>query len=251
MKFMGFSKGSWLARLALLTLVGLLIASLGILSWPAKGRVWAHDDDDDDDDGRRTKLVWSVKFVCHLNLLGESIEGGPLYTGNTVINVHNPTEKSVKLNKKVVYAIRESARSGLGELEGRNIGLKHGEVLIPNDAFFVDCAEIANVLFPFLEMEMGDGSLEDIFGEGFFLDIFFPFPFDGPNPIYFDGFLVIEAKGTKHRLPLVVNAHHWLIGLIAGTSRQIVQVEPVEVHDKFELCEEEEPEPGCFSPPEP
>ena len=249
MKFIGFSKGSWPARLALLTLVGLLIASLGILNWPAKGRAWAHDDHDQDDDD--TKLVWSVKFVCHLNLLGETIDVGEvLFTGNTVINIHNPTEKDVELNKKVVYAIRESARSGLGELEGRNIGLKHGEVLIPNDAFFVDCAEIATVLFS-LEL------LKDIFGEGFFLDIFFPFPLievyvelkEILDPIYFDGFLVIEAKGTKHHPPLVVNAHHWLIGLIAGTSRQIVQVEPVEVKDKFELCEEEEPGPGCFEPP--
>ena len=83
------------------------------------------------------------------------------------------------------------------------------------------------------------------------------FPGTGPDldfPVYFDGFVVIEAKGTKHRPPLVVNAHHWLIGLIAGTSRQIVQVKPVAVDDKFELCPIEEGDDeveGCVSPPEP
>ena len=237
MRFMGFSNK--VAKISVFALALALVTSLGVVGFPSKA------------DAQRM-MVWSTKFVCHTTHMTDGIEA------NTVINVLNPTENDVEMNKKVVYSFRESlgllgqflggetggactegCAQDIAKLTTLNIGKKFGETLGPNDSFFVDCPEIIDTLTDLLK-------IRDTLFAIFFTDsnsayawpaFTFMEPFASP-PLYVDGFLVIETRKGRRRNfrhpPLIVTAHHWVssFGII---DREIVPTEPIFVRGRFEL----------------
>ena len=236
---MGISKK--MGKIATFALALTLVASFGVVSFPAKAEA-------------AKKLVWATKFVCHTTHIPSEIQA------NTVINVINPTEDPVELNKKVVYSFRESLGIVAGILEGEetcdgfcvegdgasgliglNIGDHFGETLGPNDSFFVDCPEIFRLLNNIKDIR---STLDGIFNNN--SDSVYTWPAFEFNdtaaapPLYVDGFFVIEVAKTgrnnaKTKRPLIVTAHHWIstFGII---DREIVPTDPVKVRGQFKLA---------------
>ena len=95
MRFMRFSKDSLLVRFAALALVGAL-GLFGVIASPGEANAG--------------KFVYSVKFNCQFKAATE-IEFGSSFgsiTENSVINIHNPNDRTVQFNKKVVLAVRNA-----------------------------------------------------------------------------------------------------------------------------------------------
>lgn len=87
-------------------------------------------------------LLYSVKFLCGLQtpLPGAPPKEPPVKPGNyaTAVNVHNFHSFTVVIDKKAVIAAREGADQGPMSKPVR-------DVLKPNQAIEVDCAEIVGL----------------------------------------------------------------------------------------------------------
>lgn len=93
MRFMGFSKSYLPVRFAALALVCAFVASLGVVALPSEAEA-----------GRRN--VWSAKFKCSDNgSAADKIQLDTIFASDeffiqTLVNIHNPTEGTVKFKKK-------------------------------------------------------------------------------------------------------------------------------------------------------
>jgi hypothetical protein len=101
------------------------------------------------------KFQYAAKAVCG-NFDDSSLSRG-IY--RTAINVHNPTEETVNLAKKVALAARE------GEPPGQfSVMPFHKASLNPDAAFEIDCQDIANFFCPIGEPPV---CIDFIFIKGF------------------------------------------------------------------------------------
>ena len=89
-------------------------------------------------------LLYSVKFLCGLQTTSSTIfsppQEPPVKPGNyaTAINIHNFSDKDVKLQKKAVIALPEREPRG-------PISAFATDVLRPDEAMEVDCTDIAGL----------------------------------------------------------------------------------------------------------
>ena len=151
----------------------------------------------------RRENVWSVKFKCSidsvtLNPYDESLEKIP-YSGKDVtgvavqtwVNIHNPTNKTVLFNKKVVI-VEPQHQNATTEISG-----KEGIELDPNEAHSVDCEDIVDILAgPELATPVIDPT-DFVVGD-----------FNTPNEGIFEGFVVIESESGRKIPDLVVCANY-------------------------------------------
>jgi hypothetical protein len=93
--------------------------------------------------GQPDRFIYSVKFACVPEVGLAEIDGSEVpfepAVFRTVINVHNFTDRSVSFTKKAVLARSE-------DLDRGSISGKITEVLGPDQALFVDCLDVAQLL---------------------------------------------------------------------------------------------------------
>ena len=211
MRFMGFSKSYLPARFAALALVGAFVTSLGVVALPSEAQA-----------GRRN--VWSVKYKCsvdsiflydeviNLPYIGESNE----FVVQTTVNIHNPTDDTVKFNKKVVIVEPQHANSNT------DVSDKDGISLSGNEAHSIDCEDIVDLLAEVLGTPVIDPRTFDVEG-------------------VFEGFVVIESERGKKNPDFAVCANYFSAvwddsnNSGGGVSTETVCFDPIRVRfdDKF------------------
>lgn len=211
MRFMGCSKDNWLGRFAVLALVGTLATAIGVVAWPAK----AHG-------GKR---VFSAKFKCTQNAGNSSFDQGSVevpvigpgvaFLLQTIVNVHNLTEKFQDLNKKAVIAVRQH-QGGPGNAQ---VSDQVGETLGPNEALGIDCEDIHNLFTD-----------SDIFPNSF------------THQGVYEGFVVIE---TRRRRSLIVCANYITAGTIGIGTMMGTNVNNISVSSDVQ-CFPEQKTSGTF-----
>ena len=88
MRFMGFS--SKVGRISVFALAVALVTSLGVVSFPAEAQA-------------AKRWVYSVKFKCLFDGRSNTSVGAGIILGvQTVVNIYNPTEKSIPFRKHYV-----------------------------------------------------------------------------------------------------------------------------------------------------
>ena len=219
MRFMGFSKSYLPARFAALALVGAFVASLGVVALPSEAQAGS----------KKKRNVWSVKYKCSISgiqsydpVLQDDlpyfINAENAFVVQTTVNIHNPTDDTVRFNKKVVIVEPQHATSDT------EVSDKFGITLSENEAHSVDCLDIVDMLTD---------------------------PQDDPeiNPLNFDvegvceGFVVIESELGNKRPVLVVCANYFAAVWATnndeggGVSTQTLCYKPIRTKfdDSFEL----------------
>ena len=178
MKFMGFSKSNLPVRFAALALVGAFVASLGVVALPSEAEA-------------RRANVWSVKFKCSEDTddLIE-LDSNPFAVDDfflqTIVNIHNPGDRTIRFNKKVVVALRQSDIDSDND-PSDNVSALDGETLGPNEALALDCEDIRKVF---------NDSVR--FGEDDHFDLV-------------EGFVVIESERGSSTPDLAVCANYMLV----------------------------------------
>ncbi len=206
MRFMGFSKSNFPARFAVLALVGAFVASLGVVALPSEAQA-------------RRGNVWSVKYKCSVDVInsyeevidlpyiGESNE----FVVQTTVNIHNPTEGTVRFNKKVVIVEPQHANSNT------EVSAKDGITLSANKAHSIDCLDIVDIL----TVDQGDPVIN---------------PEDFAVERVFEGFVVIESEKGRRIPDLAVCANYILaiddVNTGQGASLHTECIEPIRVRFK-------------------
>ena len=216
MRFMGFSKSYLPARFAALALVGAFVASLGVVALPSEAQAG----------GKRN--VWSVKYKCSIdgiNLYKDKlvidlpyINDSNEFVVQTTVNIHNPTDDTVRFNKKVVIVEPQHATSDT------EVSDKFGITLSDNEAHSVDCEDIVDMLAPNQAAPAIDPTAFAVEG-------------------VFEGFVVIESEKGKKRPVLVVCANYFSAVWATnndeggGVSVQTLCYDPIRTKfdDSFEL----------------
>ena len=218
MRFMEWSKSYFPVRFAALALVGAFVASLGVVALPSEAQA-------------RRGNVWSVKFKCSLSNINPYAGTGLVidlpYLGvlvdndfvlQTIVNIHNPTNKEVRFNKKVVIVGPQHLKST--SFDPTEVSGKDGITLDANEAHSVDCEDIVDILAgPELGTPVIDPLLFDVEG-------------------IFEGFVVIESERGKNIPDLAVCANY--ISFVIdedtvdslGTSLDVECFDPIRVRFK-------------------
>ncbi len=214
MRFMEWSKSNLPVRFAALALVGAFVASLGVVALPSEAQA-------------RRGNVWSVKFKCSLDTINtgsyEAVTGLPFVPANgdsdfvvqTMVNIHNPTNETVRFNKKVVI-VEPQHSSGVST----SVSAKEGITLNANEAHSVDCEDIVDILAgPQLATPVIDPKsfvVQDIF----------------------EGFVVIESEKGRRNPDLAVCANYISFAIDTdgntslGTSLDVECFDPIRVRFK-------------------
>jgi len=157
MRFMGFSKINFSVRFAALAMVGAFAASLGVVALPSEAEA-----------GRRN--VWSVKFKCSedsddlVKLTDEYDDTEDNFFLQTIVNIHNPSDRTVNFKVKVVVALRQADITG-GADPSDNVSDQISRTLGSNEARALDCADIRSA-FASATDSFGLEDVEDVV-EGF------------------------------------------------------------------------------------
>ena len=139
MRFMGFSKSYLPARFAALALVGAFVASLGVVVLPSEAQAGS----------KKKRNVWSVKYKCsqssgnsNFDLVVDipHINDSNAFVVVTTVNIHNPSDRTRRFNKKVV--IVDPQHRGSTTLKSN----KEGISLSGNRAHSIDCEDIHKLL---------------------------------------------------------------------------------------------------------
>jgi len=236
MRFMRFSKDSLSMRFSALVLVGAL-GLFGVLASPGEADA--------------AKFVYTVKFNCQASIVEGAFSS---LVENSIINIHNPNDETVRFNKKVVLGVRNTEYGQFkSSFKGKNISKKFGEELLPNDAIFVDCNEILrgfDFFFPYFFVTLETD--EDLL---FKFHVPFPFQFhaflvefDLLELVSLDGVVVIEtARRRGKRRDVVVSVKYWKTfetltrinpGFTgAGASIEVEHnIQPVVINGTFKLA---------------
>ena len=188
MGFMGFSKSYLPVRFAALALVGAFVASLGVVALPSEAQA-------------RRSNVWSVEFKCADDQgATNKIQLDSIFDANeffiqTLVNIHNPTERTVKFKKKVVVALRQHLISG-DDIPRKNVSKKVSETLGSNESLALDCEDIRKV-FETANRDFHAQSTSNLV----------------------EGFVVIESEKGRRIPDLAVCANYMLVAeQLAGTN---------------------------------
>jgi len=208
MRFRGFSKSYLPVRFAALALVCAFVASLGVVALPSEAEA-----------GRRN--VWSVKYKCSIDQIDSYVEVIDLpyindtneFVVQTTVNIHNPTEGTVKFKKKVVIVDPQHANSTT------EVSAKAGITLSANKAHSIDCLDIVELL----AVDQGDPTIDPT-----------AFSVEG----VYEGWVVIESEKGKKIPDLAVCANYfaavWDDGNNkgGGVSTETVCYDPIRVRFK-------------------
>ena len=206
MRFMGFSKSYLPVRFAALALVCAFVASLGIVTLPSEAQA------------ARRGNVWSVKYKCSVDQIDPYVEVIDLpyinqsneFVVQTTVNIHNPTEGTVRFNKKVVIVEPQHANSNT------EVSAKDGITLSANKAHTIDCEDIVDLL----AVDQSDPTIDPT-----------AFRVGG----VFEGFVVIESEKGKRIPDLAVCANYFAAvwddstNKGGGTSAQTLCYKPIRV----------------------
>ena len=200
MRFMGFSKSNLPVRFATLALVGAFVASLGVVALPSEAEAQT-----------TRRNVWSVKFKCstkaaggtHLVELGESFGDSDFFV-QTIVNIHNPSDRTVKFKKKfVIMAAQHVNEDPFVSTQSSTIELTD------NNGHATDCEDIITKITENVADDFDDG-LELV-----------------------EGWVVIESEKGKKIPDLAVCANYFLISdrsdTPTGLATKVLCYQPIRV----------------------
>ena len=209
MRFMGFSKGRFLVRFAMVALVGALGLSLGVVSFPAEAEA-----------GVGKRWVYAAKFKCIFTGDVSTSIGPAVLAVQTIVNIYNPTENSILFTKHYVIQapqfVDEPSQKTDKESESVGAGLGHA----------INCKDIVDLL----ELDLsGNTTPSSYIGDDFSRTI--------------EGWVIIEAPkkdeaSKKPVLSVCANYQHALVAIGsveigAGITVDVECFEPKKIKPRF------------------